>query len=56
VGDLRPCAAATDLRKLHEAADLAGAVRWVAVDRDALLPGSADDSHPGFSATRALLF
>ncbi|MCG5245983.1 hypothetical protein [Methylorubrum extorquens] len=35
---------------MHEAADLTGAVGRVAADRDALLPGCADDPHRGLGA------
>ncbi|WP_155773783.1 hypothetical protein [Methylorubrum extorquens] len=42
-------AAAVDLGELYEAADLTGAVRWVASDWEALLPGNAYDANRVFS-------
>lgn len=47
MGNLGPGAAAIDLSELHEPADLTGAVRRVATDRDALLPRRADDPYRG---------
>ena len=48
------CVAPLDLSKLHEVADLTGAVRLVAVDRNALLPGGAGlrdvPCEPGFGS------
>lgn len=55
MGDLGPSRAAVNLGELHEAADLAGAVGVVAMDRDALLPAGADDPHRDLGAAHALL-
>lgn len=42
IGNYARSSAPVDLGELHEATDLAGAVRLVAADRDALLPGGSN--------------